>query len=67
MTNPKVAGFVSAATTTTGVGSMFDLIPDDIGKLSALVGVILSLVLTYNHARKGHMERQILKAVIDSE
>ena len=47
--SPKVAAAVSAATTGTGLGSVLDLIPNDIGKLATLVGIILSVVLIRIH------------------
>lgn len=36
---------VAASTTTVGVVQMFSLIPDDIGKLAALIGAGLSFML----------------------
>lgn len=54
--NPKIASTVSAATTTTGLGTFLDLIPNEIGKLATLVGIVLSLVLIYTHWRKGRIE-----------
>lgn len=54
--NPRVASVVSTATTGTGVGTFLDLIPNDIGKLATLVGIMLSLVLIYTHWRKGRIE-----------
>jgi len=56
--NPKIASGVSAMTTGTVLGTFLALIPDDIGKLATLVGVILSLVLIYTHWRKGRIEYQ---------
>ena len=56
--NIKVAGAVAAGTTASGVGSAFEMIPDDIGKLAALVGAILSVVLIYVHVRKWWLERR---------
>jgi hypothetical protein len=55
-TSPKVAGSVSALTTGSGVGTVFDLIPNDIGKLATLIGIILSLVLIYTHWRRGRIQ-----------
>lgn len=56
--NPKVASAVSTVTTGTGIGTFLDLIPDDIGKLATLVGIVLSSVLIYTHWRKGRIEYQ---------
>ena len=54
--NAKVAGIVASSTMGTGVGTILDLIPDDIGKLATLIGIILSSVLIYTHWRKGRIE-----------
>lgn len=56
--NPKIASAVSAATTGTGLGTLLDLIPNEIGKLATLVGIVLSSVLIYTHWRKGRIEYQ---------
>lgn len=55
-TSPKIALAVSTATAGTGGGTVIDLIPDDIGKLASLVGIILSVVLIYTHLRRGPAE-----------
>jgi hypothetical protein len=52
--NPKIASGVSAA--TTGAGLWVEWIPDDIGKIATLVGIILSCVLIYTHIRRGRIE-----------
>ena len=66
--NPKAAQAVAMATTGTGMGTIFDVIPDDIGKLATLVGIILSSILIYKHskllkqdAEKNKIELEILK------
>lgn len=56
--NPKVASAVSTITTGTGLGTFLDLIPNEIGKLATLVGIVLSSVLIYTHWRKGRIEYQ---------
>jgi hypothetical protein len=48
----KTAVSIAAGTITTGLGSAMDIIPTDIGKLSALAGTALSLVLIYIHLKK---------------
>lgn len=47
--SPKVAAAIAVTSTGSGVGTMFNWIPDDIGKLTALVGFILSIVLIRVH------------------
>lgn len=49
-TSPKVATAVTTATAGTGMGTILDLIPDDIGKLAVLVGIVLSSLLIYSHS-----------------
>lgn len=56
VSNPKVAAGVSAMTTSSGFATFLDWIPNDIGKLATLVGIVLSLVLIYTHLRKGRIE-----------
>ena len=56
VTNPKIALTVSTMTTGTGLGTFLDVIPNDIGKLATLVGIVLSSVLIYTHWRKGRIE-----------
>ena len=54
--NPKVAWSMSTLTTGSGLGTILDAIPNDIGKLATVVGIILSSVLIYTHSRKGRIE-----------
>lgn len=56
ISSPKIAGSVSAVTTGSGVGTILDVIPNDIGKLATLIGIVLSLVLIYTHWRRGRIE-----------
>lgn len=53
--NPKIASTVSAATTGTGLGTMFDWVPN-LGELATIIGIVLSIVLIYTHWRKGRIE-----------
>ena len=57
--NPKIASVVSGVTTGTGLGTLLDYIPDDVGKLATLVGIVLSSVLIYTHWRKGRVEYEL--------
>lgn len=50
--NPKTGAAVATGTTATGLGTILDFIPDDIGKLATLVGIILSSLLIYAHYHK---------------
>lgn len=60
----KVAATISAGTVSTGVGTWFDLIPSDIGKLAALVGVILSTVLIVVHLRNSRIHHKKIELEI---
>lgn len=63
--SPKTGTAVSTATTGSGLGTLLDLIPNDIGKLATLVGILLSIVLIYAHilaVRKTRIEIEILRA-----
>ena len=62
--SPKIAGAVSTATVGTGFAEVLNLIPDEIGKLATLVGIVLSSVLIYTHWRKGHIEYRKVKLEI---
>lgn len=57
----KVAVTAAVTTISSGIGMIFDLIPDDIGKLATLVGIVLSSVLIRNHIIKGRLEVELLK------
>jgi len=64
LTSPKVAAGVATATTGTGLGTFLEAIPNDIGKLATLVGIVLSVVLIYVHVlnvRKVKIEIEILR------
>jgi hypothetical protein len=54
--DPRIATGVGGMTAGTGLMTILEMIPDDIGKLATLVGIVLSSVLIYNHWRKGRIE-----------
>ncbi len=64
--NPKTAHVTATLTTGTGLGTVMEWIPDDIGKLATLVGIVLSLVLIRNHWRKGRAENEKLQLQIQA-
>jgi len=53
---PATAVSVSAVTTWFNISYLLDKIPDSIGKLAALIGIFLSLVLIYSHIRLGRIK-----------
>lgn len=60
----EVASVVSALTTITGLGTILDVIPEGIGKLATLVGIVLSVVLIYTHLRRDHLDHKKTKLEI---
>lgn len=61
----KSAVITAAATTGFSVGTVLDWIPDGVGKLGALVGVILSVVLIIIHIRRHKLD--VVKADLEAE
>ena len=61
----KAAFGVAGATMGTGLGTVLDWIPDDIGKLGVLIGAVLSSVLIWNHLRLGRLKYE--KAKLENE
>lgn len=64
--NPKVAGSVAGMTAAIGAAmeSAISWIPDDIGKLASLIGVILSVILIRVHLmglKKVQLELKLMK------
>lgn len=60
--DPKTAIVTAASTIMTSAGHVIDLIPDNIGKVGTLVGIVLSGVLIYTHFRNGRAENKKLRA-----
>lgn len=52
----KVAWVTVMGTVGSGMGTVLKMIPNDVGKLATLVGIVLSIVLIYTHWRKGRIE-----------
>lgn len=63
--NLKVAIFTSVATALTGISDAMEWIPDLLGEVATIIGIILSLVLIYTHWRKGRSEYN--KTLIETE
>lgn len=57
----KVGVAVASSTAATSVGSWFDIIPDDIGKLGVVLSATLAVVLIYVNYRKGSLEIRLLE------
>ena len=48
----KIATAVSTTTIGSGVATILEWIPDDIGKVATLIGMLLSTILIYTHIKK---------------
>ena len=62
MADPRIGAAVASG--TVGTGTIIDLIPDGIGKVSMLIGMILSILLIrvhYANLQKIKMEVGIMK------
>lgn len=64
-TSVKTAATAGVTTASAGVGTWFDVIPDDIGKLASLVGICLTVVLLVFHIKRGLLD--IKKANLEIE
>jgi hypothetical protein len=60
----KVAWLTATGTLGTGLATVVEMIPNDIGKLATVVGIVLSSVLIYTHLRKGRAETEKLQLEI---
>ena len=47
----RLGAVVATTTAATGTGTWLEMIPENIGRLGTLVGIILSLVLIVVHLR----------------
>ena len=63
MSDIKVAWLTVTGTIGTGLGTITEMIPNDIGKLSTVVGLILSVVLIYIHLKKSRTENLIYEKI----
>lgn len=62
--SPKIAAGVAAMTTGTGAGTVLDWIPDDIGKLAVIVGIMVSVMILRVQRvilKKEQLELQIMR------
>lgn len=74
VSDTKVALVVSSGTTGSGIADILGIIPNDIGKLGVVVGMVLSTVLIITHIRrayfeykKGALEIDLLKMQIEEK
>lgn len=60
----KVAWVAALGTMGSGFGAAMDVIPEDIGKLATLFGMVLSMVLIYAHVQNVRLTRLRIAAEI---
>ena len=60
-TDIKMGYLTAGMTATTGAGTILDYIPDDIGKLTTVVGVVLSIAIFYFQFQKHRRDKTIHK------
>lgn len=61
----KLAWTSAITTLGVGLGTIMDFIPDDIGKLASVFGIILTVILIVNHWGMGKLNRK--KARLENE
>ena len=66
LSSPKTAISTAAATTSTGLGTMWDWIPADIGSVAALAGFLLTCLLAYINWRKWELDQIKIQLEIDA-
>ena len=74
MTNPKAGALTAGGTISTGIVSWLNYIPDDIGKVATLVGIVLSTVMIVMYikkisqdAKESALREQILQEQLEIE
>lgn len=65
--HPTVAAYTSGITIMTGLASWLEGIQGVLAIIASLVGIMLSVVLSINHWRKGKLERRLLVLQIEAE
>ena len=58
LTDVKAGAFAAVSTVGTWIGTLIDLIPENIGKLAALAGLILTCTMIYCHLTKRRQESE---------
>ena len=56
--SPKTPGIILPTTIGTGIATWIDLIPDNIGKLASLVGLVFSALIVYIQWRKFKLDER---------
>jgi hypothetical protein len=66
-THPTVAAYTSGITIVTGLASWLDGIQGVLAIIASTAGIVLSIVLSISHWRKGILERRLLTIQIEAE
>lgn len=56
---PKTGVAVGAGTFATGMANWMECIPNDIGKLVSLIGILVSVIMLIYHVRKDRREERM--------
>lgn len=54
----KIGVSVATATSGSGLATFLQWIPQEVGKLATLIGIVLSAVLIFTHLRKSNREAE---------
>ena len=65
LTDIKIAWVTAGATMSTGLATVIDMIPKDIGTYASILGMILTSVLIVTHWRNGRIEYRLKLLEID--
>jgi len=73
LTDGRLGSAVATGTTGTGIATWLQMIPNDIGKLATLMGMVLSIVLILSHilkmrqdARESELREALLLKQLDA-
>ena len=63
--SPKTALTVSTATTGSGVLTVLEWIPQNIGSVASMVGIILSSVMIFIHLKQHFLKMRIMQKELE--
>ena len=63
--SPKIAATVAGATTGSGILTVLEWIPSNIGSVASMVGIILSSVMIYVHLKQHFLKMKILQKELE--
>ena len=63
--SPKIAAAVAGVTTGSGILTVLEWIPQNIGSIASMVGIILSSVMIYVHLKQHFLKMKLLQKELD--